>query len=196
MIHRLSGSIAGVALLLGLASWVMMSPVRAQETVRAQWRMQLDILNSFLVGLTTVTERVEADYTKLFASGTGANQANALYHAARTLAASATEDLDLNASLTDAFGNSITCTKLKALSIFARAANTNNVLVGAGNTTITTIFSATNDRLIIRPGGLFILTAPDATGAALTAGSADVLTVANSAGGSSVTYEIAVVCVE
>lgn len=181
-------------LALGMIGWSW--PSQAQETVRAQFRLQLDILNSLLVGLTTVTERVEADYTKLFASGTGANQANALYHDERTLGASATENLDLNASLTDSFGQSITCTKLKGLVIRAAAANTNNVLVGGGSTTITTILSDTSDRVIVRPGGIFIYTAPDATGAAITAGSADILTVANSAGSTSVTYDIVVVCVE
>jgi len=170
--------------------------LRAQDTVSATLRLDLDILNRLLVGLTTITERVEKDYTQLLSSGTGANQANALWHDQRTLGASASEDLDLNASLTDSFGASVTCVALKALIVKAATGNTNNVLVGAGNSTITTIFSATNDQLIVRPGGVLMLTAPDATGAAITGGSADVLSVTNSAGGTSVVYDIIVLCEE
>ena len=92
--------------------------------------------------------------------------------------------------------SSVTCTAIKALVIKASGNNTNNVLVGAGNTTITSIFVATNDRLTLRPGGMFIFTAPDATGGAITAGSADILTIANSAGGAAVTYQVTVVCEE
>lgn len=159
-------------------------------------RMQLEIINRLAVGLTTVTDTLSKNYTQSWADGTGANQAKALYHASRSIAASSSENLDLNASLTDAFGASVTCTSVKALVIHADSGNTNNVLVGGGSTDITTIFSDTSDRLIVRPGGTFILTGPDATGHVITAGSADVLTVANSSSGSSVLYEISVLCEE
>ena len=180
---------------VGLLVWQAV-PVRGQETISAQFRIQLNVLNRLLVGLRTVTSTLDQDYTQLFASGTGANQANALYQAQRTLGASAAETLDLNASLTDDFGQSVTCTKLKALVVKAAAANTNNVLVGGGATTITTVWTATNDQIIVRPGGIFMLTAPDATGAALTAGASDLLAVTNSAGSTSVTYDVIVVCAE
>lgn len=192
---RIVGTWLLIAVLAVFAVW-QAAPVQAQETVTAQLRMQIATLNRFLVGMSTVTVPLDQDYTQLFSSGTGANQANALWYDDRTLTASASENLDLNASLTDAFGNSITCTKLKALIVKAATGNTNNVLVGGGSTTITTIFSATNDQAIVRPGGIFIFTAPDATGAALTAGSADVLSVTNSSGSTSVAYDIFVVCAE
>lgn len=183
------------ALVLSTLVWQSV-PVQGQESVSAQLRLQIATLNRFLVGMSTVTVPLDQDYTQLLSSGTGANQANALWYDDRTLGASATENLDLNASLTDAFGNSVTCTKLKSLVIKAAAANTNNVLVGGGSTTITTVFSATNDQLIVHPGGVFIYTAPDATGASLTAGSTDVLTIGNSAGSTSVAYDIIILCVE
>lgn len=159
-------------------------------------RMQLEIINRLAVGLTTVTDTLSKNYTQSWADGTGANQAKALYHANRSIAASSSENLDLNASLTDAFGASVTCTAVKALVIHADSGNTNNVLVGGGSTDITTIFSDTSDRLIVRPGGTFILTGPDATGHVITAGSADVLTIANSSSGSVVYYDISVLCEE
>lgn len=195
-LRRFAGGLAA-ALALVVIVWVT-TPLFAQETVRAQFRIQINVLNSLLIGLRTVTTTLDQDYTQLFSSGTGANQANALYQSQRTLSASATETLDLNASLTDDFGQSVTCTKLRALVVRAAAANTNNVLVGGGSTTITSLTTTgvLDKGLVVRPGGSLVWTFPDATGAALTAGSSDVLQVANSAGSSSVTYDVIVVCVE
>lgn len=128
------------------------------------------------------------------ASGTGANQANQIFHDQRTLDASASEDLDLSGSLTNAFGASVVFTKLKAIIIFAAAANTNNVLVGGASATqVASIFSAVNDVLVIRPGGLFVLTAPDLTGMAVAGGTADLLKIANSSSGTAVTYDIVLI---
>lgn len=47
-----------------------------------------------------------------------------------------------------------------------------------------------SDIINIRPGGALILLAPDATGYAVTAGTGDLLRIANSAGSTSVTYDI------
>ena len=189
--------ILSVLVVLGLLALPLAWQVAGQTSVvSSQIQVRLDITDSFLVGLSTVTARFQPDYTQLLAHGTGANQATTLWQDDRTLGVSTSEDLDLNASLTDAFGNSVTCTKLKALIVKADSANTNNVLVGGVNTTITSIFSDTTDQAIVRPGGLFLFTAPDSTGAALTAGSADVLTVGNSGGSTAVDYDILVLCVE
>ena len=193
LLKFISGALA-LSLLTAIV-WLA-TPVFAQETVTAQLRMQISTLNRLLVGLTTVSVPFDQDYTQLLSSGTGANQANALFQDDRTLAASASENIDLNASLTDVFGQSVTCTKLRALIVKAATANTNNVLIGGGSTTMTTLFTATNDQLILRPGGVFIFTAPDATGAAMTAGSSDLLTFTNSAGSTSVTYDLVVICAE
>ena len=185
-----------VGLVVGtLFVWTAL-PTHAQEKVTAELQMELTSLNRLLVGLTTVSVPFDQDYTQLFSSGTGANQADALWQDDRTLAASATEDLDLNASLTDVFGQSVTCTELKALIVKAATGNTNDVDVGGGNTTITGLFGATNDVISVRPGGVLILTAPAAAGIPLTAGSADVLTVTNSSSGTSVDYNIIVLCSE
>ena len=185
-----------LALVLMAGSFWWSSPVQGQETVTAQVRMVFESINRLLVGLTTVTAPMDIDYTQRFASGTGANQANALWQDDRTLAASASENLDFSGSLTDVFGNSITCTKLKALIVKAASANTNDVDVGGGSTTIAGLFGATNDIVSVRPGGVFIYTSPNANGVTITGGSADVLTVANSGSGTSVLYDIIVLCVE
>src|SRR5690242_5474997 len=59
--------------------------------------------------------------------GTGANQADRVFSDQRTLSASANEDLDFAGSLTDAYGQTITMAKLKALVVKASPNNTNDV---------------------------------------------------------------------
>ena len=49
------------------------------------------------------------------------------------------------------------------------------------------------DKISVRPGGAFILIAPDATGYAVTAATGDLLKIANSAGTTSVTYDIIII---
>ena len=195
---RLLGTWLIGLLILGALAWQAV-PVQAQETVTAQFRLQISALNRLLIGLRTVTTTLDQDYTQLFSSGTGANQANALYQASRTLSASANETLDLNASLSDDFGQSVTCTKLRAISVHAASGNTNNVIVGGGNTTVTALTSTgafTNAGLVVRPNGTLIWTFPDSTGGAITAGSSDLLQFTNSSGSTSVTYDVILVCAE
>lgn len=85
--------------------------------------------------------------TVQLASGTGANQADLIFHDTRTLAASNSEDLDLAGGLVDAFGNTLTFARIKALVFAAAAANTNNVVVGgAGSNGFTTWAGAATPR--------------------------------------------------
>ena len=80
--------------------------------------------------LSTVAQAI--NYSKSFniTNGTAADQANMVWMDQRTLAASATEDLDLAGSLTNVYGTTITFTAIKGIIVYATAANTNNVLVG------------------------------------------------------------------
>ncbi|WP_068925032.1 hypothetical protein [Planobispora rosea] len=128
-----------------------------------------------------------------FSDGAGLNAANRIWSDERTLAASATENLDFAGSLTDAFGATITLARVKALIVAASSANSNNVVVGGGSNPFTNWVSGTTPAVIVRPGGLLALVAPDATGYAVTAGTGDQLQMANSGAGSSVTYQIVVI---
>lgn len=47
--------------------------------------------------------------------------------------------------------------------------------------------------MTVRPGGLLVLAAPDVAAYAVTAATGDLLHVANSAGGSAVTYDVVVI---
>jgi hypothetical protein len=132
--------------------------------------------------------------TLAFTSGTGAGQADRLFTDTRTIAPSGTDDLDLAGSLVDAFGATITFARVKGLYIAAAAANVNDVVVGgaAANQFFTPFGSAT-DKLKVRSGGVLLLAATDATAYAVTAGTGDLLRVANSGAGTSVNYDIVIV---
>lgn len=125
-----------------------------------------------------------------FADGVGLNQANKIWADERTLSASAAEDLDLGGGLTDAFGTALTFTEIKGIIIKADAGNTNNVVLGGDTNALVNFVGAANDLINIRPGGLLCLLAPDATGYAVTADTGDIIQVANSSSGTSVTYQI------
>lgn len=122
--------------------------------------------------------------------GTGAGNADRLFSDRRTT--SGNDDLDLAGVLTDAFNATITFARIKALIILAADANGSNLVVGSGTNPLTTILGATST-LQVRPGGMFLWTcsAADATGAAVTAGTGDILRIAS--GGGSVTYDIGIV---
>ncbi|MFF9844617.1 hypothetical protein [Streptomyces sp. NPDC013740] len=128
-------------------------------------------------------------------SGTTAGKADLRFTDTRTLAASATEDLDLAGVLLDAFGAALTFVRIKGLFISAAAANTNNVVVGAAASNAwATLLNATGT-ITLRPGASFAAMSgsADATGMAVTAGTGDLLKVANSGAGTSVTYDIVIV---
>lgn len=119
-------------------------------------------------GLGSAIETLNLDYSITLTSGTGANQANIVYSASRSLADDANEVLDLYASgtLTDSFGTDLTMTKLKALIIYNTSTDA-SLKIGGGTTPVG-LFADASDILTLPPGGKFIFSAPDATGLAIT----------------------------
>lgn len=135
-----------------------------------------------------------------FDSGTGAGQVDKIFSDTRTLSASASEDLDLTGTLVDAFGATITMARVKGIIISAATGNTNNVIVGANVAANAwgTLFGptgASGGTVTLRPGAWIAagVGAADATGWTVTAGTGDLLHVTNSAGGTSVSYDIVVI---
>ncbi|MET7759738.1 hypothetical protein ABZT27_34315 [Streptomyces sp. NPDC005389] len=128
-------------------------------------------------------------------SGTGAGKADLRFSDTRSLAASATEDLDLAGVLTDVFGAALTFVRIKGLIISAAAANVNNVVVGAAAGSPWAALLNSTGTLTLRPGATLAVMAgaADATSYAVAAGTGDLLKVANSAGGTPVSYDIVVI---
>lgn len=158
--------------------------------------LALSLVANFNQGIDvgTLNQDVKFVPNYVFTDGTGANQAKILFSDTRTLAASATENLDLAGVLTDAFGNTVTFDKIKAIIVTAAPGNTNAVIFGgAASAQAAPWFGDVSDTNVIRPGGLLCMVAPDATGFDVTATTADLLKMANGGGSTSVTYTIVLI---
>ena len=141
------------------------------------------------------TAKLEIDegITARLATGTGADQANAIFIDDFTIAASGNTTYDLAGSLTDRLGNALVFTAVKAILLFADDGNTNNVVYGNGTNPFVGPFDEGTATMAITPGGGFIVLDPSAAGMAVGAGSADVIKLANSGGSTSVSGTIVIV---
>ena len=119
------------------------------------------------------------------------NQAD-LVHAVRiTLAASATQNIDLNGVIIDALGAAANFARLVGIGVQADDGNTNDVIIGgAGANGFVGFFGSNAHTLAVRPGGVFMLYAPKGTGYPVVAGTGDLLRVANSGAGTSVSFSL------
>lgn len=145
--------------------------------------------------LAPVSSPISYSKSVVLSSGTGAGKADRLFSDRRTLAASSTEDLDLAGALTDALGGPASMARVKGVIITAKATNVNNVVVGAASVNAwATLLNATGT-LTLRPGASVALMAgaADATGYTVTAGTGDLLKIANSGAGSEVVYDVVIV---
>lgn len=149
-------------------------------------------LTSALDLVTAAAPLAISNRTRL-ASGTGLAAADMQWSDTRTLAASATEDLDLAGSLTGPIGGTLTFARIKLLYVTAAAGNTNDVNVTRPATNGVPLFLAASDGIPVKPGGGFLLVAPNAAGVVVTAGTGDLLTFTNSAGSTSVTYSVVII---
>lgn len=131
------------------------------------------------------------------ANGTGAGQADLLFVDERSVNASSNDDIDLAGALTGAFGTTITAAEIVGVLVINAprdgAANTSSLTIGNGSNPFVGFLGGTTPTIgPIGPGGFFFIGCPSATGVgAVTAGSADVLRIANGAGGTAV-YQLAI----
>ena len=124
------------------------------------------------------------------ADGAVADQANQVYQDSATVIADAATSYDLAGVLTDEFGGTITFTIIKAI-LFKNTSTTASILGIGGGTGLdgTNAFDAWccsaagagsgdgSEYVKVRPGGFFMLCAPDVTGYAVIAGTADILII-------------------
>lgn len=157
-----------------------------------KFRSQIIASYTSALDLATVAAPLNVDKTIRMATGVAAGQADRIFHDQRTLAASATENLDLAGSLVDAFGATITFVKLKGIYVFAAATNVNNVNVIRETTNGVPLFLALSDGIPVGPGGEFRWVNPQ-NGVTVTPGTGDLLTFTNSGAGTSVTYDVVLI---
>jgi hypothetical protein len=138
-------------------------------SVRAALRKSLD--------LDVAQDPLSFTRTVTLTNGAGANQADQSFHDKRTLAASSSEELDVAGSLSDAFGDTITLARVKVLYVKNLSAG-DKLIIGGAAANALGLFSDASDKLELRPGGIVVITAPDADGVAV--GSNDKLKLAHS----------------
>lgn len=137
----------------------------------------------------TFTPNIDIQY----APGTGIGFADKMFSDQRTLAASATENLDLAGVLADPLGATLTFVHVKTIYFHASSANTNNVCVGgAASNTFVGPFADATDIVCVPPGGVALFSTPGA-GWTVTASTGDILKVANSSSGTGVTYDVVII---
>lgn len=155
---------------------------------------QIEAVYKNLLDLGTPTDNFLKKTRIELANGTGANSGDLMFHDQRTLSASGTEDLDLAGGLTNPLtGAAMTFVELRAVLITAASANTNNVVVSRPASNGVPIFSAAGDAIPVQPGGVFLWSCPADGKVAVTAGTGDLLTITNSAGSTSVTYDVTII---
>lgn len=153
---------------------------------------QVDALLTNALDLATAAAPMNYRKRTNIASGTATGQADRVFSDTRTLAASASEDLDLAGSLVGPLGTTVTFAKLKALVVVAAAGNTNAVRVTRPASNGVPLFLAASDGIDVLPGGTFMWVGPGA-GVAVTASTGDLITIANSSSGTSVSYDVIII---
>jgi hypothetical protein len=120
-----------------------------------------DWTHSKTSGVSTVQERFSRILDQTHTYGTNAAQMTAVVQIAGTLTNGQTTAVALTTGVTDSFGDTIIFTRLCVLACRASASNLGAIHLG---TVSTNWLSDTNSLAIIQPGGLILLTAPDAIG--------------------------------
>lgn len=158
-------------------------------------KLREDVLNGFYGKSKQPVLNALANFNKV-ADGAGtatpASVSKKYFADTRTLAASGTLDLDLAGGVTDANGVAFSFAKVHAIYVRAAAGNTNKVVVGgaAANGALGPFGAAAHTVAVDPDSTLFV---SSKAGWNVTAATADLLKIANSAGGSAVTFEIVIV---
>lgn len=144
------------------------------------------ILNA--LDLSTPDDPFLYNVLQTLSNGTSLGQATQQWHDQRTISASGSDALDLAGSLVNAFGVTVTFTKIKAILVRASSGNTNNVNVTRPASNGFVWFLAAGDGFAIQPGAFNLWVDP--VGVTVTASTGDLLTLVNSSSGTGVTYDI------
>lgn len=160
------------------------------DTLTGLVRLLVSATHTKDLDLADPVDRLSKTYEQAFADGDGDEEIDIVFHDTRSLANSASEDLDLYGTLTSAFGATLNFAKVKALIIKNNSATQILSVGGAAATQFSNWVGNVNDIVNIPPSGFFCLVAPLA-GYAVTS-SLDLLKIANGAAGDVTTYDIVI----
>ena len=188
--HFADRSFSRVSCLLAAALLCLVGQPAAAAGFTGDVRVTVDGAYTGANDIGVPTVQLRANGLVRLSDGVGTGQADKVFADARTLSASATEDLDLAGSLTDPLGVALTFAKVKCVVVIADAANTNNVQIGgASSNTFVGPFADASDIISIKPGGVFS-SCHGGAGWTVTAATGDLLKVANSGSGTGVTFKL------
>lgn len=143
--------------------------------------------------MTTTTAAFDTVSRKTLSNGVAANQADFYWSDERTVTTGATDSLDMAGVLTSLLGGTVTFARIKGIRLrnsnAAGTANTTALQLARPAANGVPIFDAASDAITIGADGEILLSNPTAAGWAVTAGTADLISVINAAGASN-TYRI------
>jgi len=134
--------------------------------------------------------------------GTGVSKANQVWWDRRTLAKTASEELDLAGGQTNAFGGTVTFANVKAILVFNRsdkalgAHTATDAVISVGGAAANEFqgpFEAATDAIRVPAGGMMLITNPSAAGWTVTATDADLLKILNKDADDEALYDIVLV---
>jgi hypothetical protein len=119
-------------------------------------------------------------------TGTGANQADTMYAARRTIAAGANDDINLASGLTDPFNNPIVFVEVRGLAVRAPTTNTGVIRVGgaAPANRLTGLWADSAGYVDLAPGMIVIIPAPADNDVVVVNGASNILRLNNQAASS------------
>ena len=128
------------------------------------------LLTNTSLDLSTPSDNLMLDKTISLANGTGANQADMIWHDSFDLEddASNTHDLYASGSLLTPLGVALTINKLKFLFIENESSDANLVIGAAAANPIALFTVSAADSLELPPGGTFVWSAPGLAGLDIT----------------------------
>ena len=157
-------------------------------------RLETNYVNTLDLSRTTnLITSSDGNWSDTLADGVGLDQADLTWNDTRT-ATGAVDDIDLNGTETGIFSATVDFVKIKMIAI-----KNNSVVVGETLTVGAAaafplggwVADAATDKVVIQPGGIFLMWAPSLAAYACGAGASDVLRV--DPGANTISYDIIIV---
>lgn len=168
------------------------------DTLSTDVKVSLAWLFQDELDLSTVADTARLEYSRSLADGTGADQADKVWHDQRIVAAASDDDLDLTNLTSSIFGSTVTINfaKVKAILLVNTSTTSGDELrvggAGAGGNAFGAPFNGDQDAVVEAGADSALLLSNKTDGWTVTAGTGDILRI-NNPTGNAITYQIAII---